>query len=112
AVLAGALGGFLFHSLLFVLLGAALILGAAAEYLFPIRYRLTSKRACASYGLARLEIEWERVRRADWGADAVKLSPFKIPNRLDGLRGVILRFDQPDRAAIMEMVREQTSANT
>jgi len=107
------LGWGLFRSLLFSLVGAVMIFSATAEYLLPIRYRLTTHRACASYGAARLEIEWERVRRVDVGRMSVKLSPFLQANRLDAFRGVLLRFASEDeaanRAAVLRIVEERAT---
>lgn len=89
---AGLLGFALFHSFAFVLLGPLMVFSATAEYLLPVRYRLTERGAHAAYGAARLEIAWEMVRRVDRGQGALKLSPFNRPNRLDSFRGVLLRF--------------------
>lgn len=109
--LASALGVGMFRSPLFALLGPILLFSATAEYLLPIRYRLTNRRACAAYGAARLEIEWEKVKRRDAGLGAVKLSPFAFANRLDNFRGVLLRFRAPgetgDRDSVMRIVEER-----
>lgn len=102
AALSGFLGWALFHSLLFAILGPAMVIAASAEFLLPIRYRLTNRRACAAYGAARLEIEWPQVRRVLVGETGVKLSPLVRAGRLDAFRGVVLRADSPMRRKEIE----------
>jgi hypothetical protein len=113
--LASALGIWLFRSPLFAVLGPLLLLSATAEYLLPIRYRLTDRRACVAYGAARLEIGWDRVKRRDTGPSAVKLSPFTAPNRLDNFRGVVLRFGAPgepgQREEVLQIVHDRIAAS-
>jgi hypothetical protein len=113
-LLAFALGALMFRSLPIALLGPLLLFSATAEYLLPIRYRLTTLRATASYGAARLEIPWERVKRCDTSAGMVRLSPFAFPNRLDNFRGVGLRFGNPgeagDRDSVTRVVEERLAA--
>jgi hypothetical protein len=112
--LSSALGVWMFRSPLFALLGPVLLLSATAEYLLPIRYRLTDRRACASYGAARLEIAWDRLKRRDVGSESIKLSPFAAPNRLDNFRGVVLRFGNEggpgSRESVMRIVEERMAA--
>jgi hypothetical protein len=111
-LLSSAIGVWLFRSPLFLLLGPLLLFSATAEYLLPIRYRLTNRRVCAAYGMARLEIAWDRVKRRDIGAAAVKLSPFAVPNRLDNFRGVVLRFDDYDqRHEVLRIIDERIAAS-
>ena len=114
-LLSSALGVWLFRSPLFLFVGPLLLLSATAEYLLPIRYRLTDRRACAAYGLARLEISWDRVKRRDTGSTAVKLSPFAVPNRLDNFRGILLRFGKPgetgQRDDVLRTIDERIAAS-
>ncbi len=91
-ILSSLLGVLIFRSALFALLGPLLLFSSTSEYLLPIRYRITSRRACAAYGAARLEIGWDRVKRVDYLPGSAKLSPFTTPNRLENFRGVLLRF--------------------
>lgn len=84
--------------------------GAMAEYLFPVDYKLTNKKAYCSCGPAiKLEIAWDAVRRATVGKDGVYLSTLKIPSRLDSFRGIRLRFSQgsePNEARVRETVKK------
>ncbi len=108
---AAALGFILFRSALLAILGGVLVFSAAAEYLLPIRYRITSRRITASYGAARLEMDWKSVRRLLDGGNAIKLSPFKRASRLDGLRGIVIRFAPDgtpgDRAGVLALIHRQ-----
>jgi hypothetical protein len=108
AALAGLM---LFRSPLFAVVGAAVIFLSTAEYLLPIRYRLTTLRACAACGVNRLEIRWESVRRLLGGRSAVKLSPLAADSRLEPFRGVLLRFapegEPGDRESVLRIIRER-----
>lgn len=90
--LAAGMGFLLFGSLLFALIGALVIFLSTSEWLLPIRYRLTTHRACVAYGATRLEIAWPQVRRVLLGRTGLRLSPLSFESRLDAFRGVPLRF--------------------
>lgn len=107
---ASVLGWMTFGGWIGAVLGAVLVLSAVAEFLLPIRYRLTSQQATCSYGLARLGLPWSAVRRVIDAGDSVRLSPFRRPSRLDAFRGVLIRFgshgSSGDREAVMAIVRQ------
>lgn len=86
-----ALGWIGVHPFVAFVMGAFL-LHHLAEFLFPIRYRLTDTGAEAVGFLYWRGIEWERVRRIVSLPDGVLLSPFPRPTRLDAFRGVFLRW--------------------
>jgi hypothetical protein len=66
---------------------------ALAEFLFPINYRLTTRGAYADCGpTIRLFMDWKDVRRVTHGDEGIFLSPFARPSRLDGVRGIRLRY--------------------
>lgn len=95
---------------------------ALAEYLFPITYRLTTRGAYADNGpTSRLFLAWKDVRRATHGDEGVFLSPFARPSRLDGVRGIRLRFsvaaeaeeaDLPSETILMTVRGLWRGANT
>lgn len=90
------------------IVGGFLILCASAEFLLPIHYRLTTRRAMSGYGLARLELEWGRVRRILRSDDSVRLSLFPADCRLDRLRGLRLRAEDAETLdRIVEIARER-----
>jgi len=103
-IAAFALGCMAFESWVGGALGAGLVSSAVAEFLLPIRYRLTTDAAHCSYGLARLMIPWQSVRRVIVGSSSLRLSPFAGPSRLDAFRGVELRWD--DAVMPEERLRE------
>ena len=112
--LAAGIGFLFFFSFTLAALGALLVLTAAAEYLLPIRYRLTTERAMVSYGLAQLDMRWSNVKRIMEGPGAFKLSPFAKESRLDGIRGVTLRWMEsgaPDREALHRIIKERVAAH-
>ena len=106
------LGFLLFFSLTLAIVGPALVLLSSAEFLLPIRCRLTTERASASYGLAQLEIRWSGVKRILEGPDAFRLSPFAKESRLDAVRGVTLRWAPgADRDTLLRIIKEQVAAH-
>jgi hypothetical protein len=106
--IAACAGLFFFHSIVFALAGAILILLSAAEFVFPVRHELTNLHARYGFGLTRYEIAWKDVLRVIPLPGGVKLSPLAEPSRLDAFRGVTLQFagdGQPgDRASVMSFV--------
>lgn len=92
AAAAASLGYWITGSGWLSLLGVVLVVGAASEYLLPIRYRLAADGVYAAYGLARLHMEWRRVGRVLDGEGRMKLSPFRHPTPLENLRGIVLWY--------------------
>ena len=87
------------------MLGVLFVFSSAAEFLLPVRYRITDRRVQCSYGLARLDMPWSSVRRVLDADDSVRLSPFPRGSRLDALRGIHLRFASGDGDGSPEQVR-------
>jgi hypothetical protein len=86
------------------LAAVAVILGSIAEFLFPIRHRLTAQGAEVRFGLSRSFIAWSQVRKCYLSAEGLKLSPLPSPHRLEVFRGVFLRFaDNKDQ--VIDFVR-------
>lgn len=109
-VFASTAGAFLAGSLLSLhpitlLAGLAALSLSLADYMLPITYRLTGQGAHADVGLNRLFISWKDVKRATHGSEGIFLSPFAQPSRLDGFRGVRLRYGADNRDAVLENVR-------
>jgi hypothetical protein len=105
AVLAVAcVGQFLLRSTLLALVGVAVLLGSTAEFVLPIRYTLTTEKATAACGPTRLAIEWSRVRRVARAGEAIHLSPFAAPNRLDAFRGITLRSARDGQPGELEQL--------
>ena len=97
---------YLFHSFWLALLPVLAVLLSLSEFVFPVRYTLTSQSAAARHGLTSLEIRWADVRHAYLTEEGVKLSPLRAKNsRSEPLRGVYLRFDEGNREAIIAAVR-------
>jgi hypothetical protein len=109
-LLVASLGWFLFDSWMVAAAGFFMLLSASAEFLFPIRHRLTERGALVTYGAARLEIEWLAVKRILVGERGIKLSPLASPGRLDPFRGVLLRFDESNgigKERLLAIARER-----
>ncbi len=91
-VVSAALCFYLFHNLLFAGFVAIALVGATAEFLFPIRYRVNAA-GVEMRNLHQLRrMEWREVRKAYLQPDGVKLSPLALPTRLEAFRGILLRF--------------------
>jgi hypothetical protein len=78
---------------------------ALSDYLFPTGYRLTRGGAHVDGAVSRLYIAWGDVRRATYGREGAFLSPFSRPSRLDGFRGVRLRFAAGNDADVLRAIR-------
>jgi hypothetical protein len=94
----------LFHHLLPVLVAAFLLLGAVAEFLFPIRYRLTPQGAEARNLFCWRRITWAEVKRVSILGTEVRLSPLARPGGREPFRGVVLRCEA-NPEAILAAVR-------
>jgi len=93
---AAALCFFLFRNWLFAGFTAAALLGATADFLFPIRYRLTPEAAEMRNLHNWRRITWDEVKKAYLLEDGIKLSPLAVRTRLEPFRGVLLRFGPGD----------------
>ncbi len=100
------LGLCVFHSLWLSFALMLALLFSLSEFVFPVRYTLTPQAAAARHGLTTLEIRWQDIRHAYLTDDGIKLSPLSTKNsRFEPLRGVFLRFDYGNRAAVIAAVR-------
>lgn len=104
AIIAGYAGIAIFHQLLMGILGAAMILGATAEYWLGSRFELSAKGAKSQTGLSITELAWPDVKRILINESKVQLSPLEKESRLDAFRGVFLSFDEGNREAILSKI--------
>ena len=104
----------MFQQILPVLAAVALLLGACADFLFPIRYRLNAEGLWADGLTSRNQLRWKEVRRCVLEPRAVTVTPLPAPSRLDAFRGVTLRFapagEPGDRASVLEALRNYVPA--
>lgn len=100
AVCAGMLCQSLFHSLPFALFSVMAVLGATAEFLFPIRYRLNAEGAELRNLHNWRRIGWEEVKKVYVGEREVKLSPLSRPGRREAFRGVLLQCPDNQEAVL------------
>jgi hypothetical protein len=99
-------GAVVFNSAALALLPATALLLSVSEYWLPVRYTLDSSGAKSRWGLVSLEISWTDVRHAYLTDEGIKLSPLAVPgSRMEGLRGVFLRFDDDNKDLVIETVR-------
>lgn len=97
----------LFRNLLFAAFTLTALVGATAEFLFPIRYRLDAEAAEMRNLHNWRRISWAEVRKAYLLEDGIKLSPLAVATRLEAFRGVFLRFGEGEssREALRAHVR-------
>ncbi len=99
-----------FHNLLIGAAAALVAMGAVKEYLFPLRYRLDSRRATVHCGgVMWVEMAWGDVLAVYRIPAGLKLSPNRQPRkaRLEHLRGMTLRFPRAMAGAVEEFVDSQ-----
>ena len=100
----------LFHAILPVLVANILIAGSAADFLFPVRYSIDSQGVSARSATGDLRILWSSVRRCLRGPDGIILTSLPAASRLDGFRGVMLRYASDgapgDRKSVDALIAE------
>jgi hypothetical protein len=111
-LLASLLAQVVFRSPLGFWMTAALLLGATAEFLFPVRYRLTPTFAEARGVLFWRRIEWKEVKRLLVGNREIKLSPLKHPSPREAFRGVVLRCEEDQDGLLAAVRRFREAAHT
>lgn len=92
-----------------LIIGIALI-ASLADFLFPIRYIITSQSAICLMPFKKAEIRWSDVKRCYLDNMGVKLSPFDRTSRLEAFRGVFLRFSD-NKEQVIEVVRSLKEIN-
>ncbi|NUL82716.1 MAG: hypothetical protein HUU60_08360 [Armatimonadetes bacterium] len=93
ALFVGPLCGFLFfNSPLMAIAAFWMLLSASADFLFPMRFKISDESVRARAGLSMREIRFDKVKRIDWGRAGAMLSPLANPSRLDAFRGVFLYY--------------------
>lgn len=98
------------HNPWLTLASGLLLASSVADFLFPVRYTLTSAGAEVR-GLASAHaIAWSAVRRCYQDAEGLKLSPLPRWTRLERFRGVYLRF-AGNREQVIAVVQEQLAAH-
>ncbi len=96
----------LFRDPVLVALAVVMLSGSLLTFFLPTRYVLTAEQASARGPLWRTERPWSDFRRCVADGSRAVLSPFPRPSRLDGFRGLVLRFDG-NREQVLEFVRRR-----
>ncbi len=71
---------------------AITLIASLADFLFPVQYEITLDGAQCRMIHKRSEIRWEKVNNCYIDDVGIKLSPLPENSRLEGFRGVYLRF--------------------
>ena len=110
ALIAFGLGLLVFKTLVFAVLGAAIILISTAEFWLGTSYKLDPKGASARTGASMTGLEWPDVKRAVAEKDGIKLSPLGTSSRLEAFRGVFLKYGD-HKEQVTDMVRRWLPEN-
>lgn len=86
---------------------AFILVGALSDFLLPVTYTFTSKKASGTTPLGLRVISWKDVKRVYIDDDGIKLSPLDRQTRLESYRGVYVRFGDR-REEILEAARRLT----
>lgn len=89
-------------------LATLILLGSLADWLLPVKYRLTTRGASYSNLVLRKRMAWEEIRRVYVADSALKLSPFSRRTRLEAFRGLVLRFGG-NRDEVVRIVKERAT---
>ncbi len=90
-------------------LSFVVVMASVHGFLFPVWYRIFDDQLVVQTFFGAQRRPWSTLRRADAGKHGVHLSPFSTPNRLDGTRGIYVRFDD-NRDEVMGAVTELLEA--
>lgn len=74
------------------LFAAVALVASLSDFLFPVRYLITSESACCRMLLKTSEVKWANVKRCYLDDYGVKLSPLDRTSKMEAFRGVYLRF--------------------
>lgn len=80
-----------------------IIIGSVHGFLFPVWYRLYDECLVEQTLFGSRLRNWSTLRRADAGRFGVHLSPFIERSRLDGTRGIYIRFSN-NRQEVLDTV--------
>lgn len=108
-VLTGVCAQLSLHNPWLTLASSLLLVSSVADFLFPVRYTLTTAGAEVRSWVSAQAIAWEKVRRCYQDAEGLKLSPLPRLTRLERFRGVYLRF-AGNREEVLAVVQEQLAA--
>jgi hypothetical protein len=107
ALLAMALGVFVYGRPLLGILGFAIILGATMDFWLGSSYTVDPKGVSSRTGLSLSRIEWEDAKRILIGPGEVKVSPLERGGgRLDEFRGVVLKLKEENREQVLAAIRK------
>ncbi len=67
-------------------------------------YRVDAKGAQSKVGPSVAAIEWPDVKRVLTGPHSIRLSPLEKSGKTDAFRGVLLRTQAENHAAVLEFV--------
>lgn len=99
-----AAAGFAVLGTLGACVAVLVMLVSLADFLFPVRYEITSGGAACKMLFRQSAIAWSAVRRCYLDDSGVKLSPLNSKTRLEAFRGVYLRFAD-NRDQVIETVK-------
>ena len=97
-----------FGHLGWVAISAVLLFGALAPFFCPTTYTLDDEGVAAKGPFGTARRDWDALRSHRVDTTGVLLSPFSHPSRLDGFRGIYLRF-QDNREQVMAIVAARTT---
>jgi len=100
----GASVWLLFERLLPVITSIVLLLGAAAEYLLPTSYSISSLGITANSRTTQSMLAWKDVQRCLSDPAGIIVTPLRTASRLDRFRGILLRYARAGETGDMESV--------
>ena len=97
----GAMAALSFEHILYGLGSILILLATTSRYLLPTDHLVDGQGASTTHlGFTR-KLRWQQIARVDVHRDGLFLSPFNQASRLDGFRGIFLRYaDNGGRVAV------------
>ena len=91
-----------FRSIVFPILGLAVLFLSTAEFFLGRKYMLNESVAKSGQN----EITWPLVKSVHVADDLIYLSPFDAESKLDAFRGVKLNIQNVSKESVLEYVRQ------
>jgi len=89
----------------FAVLGNLILIGSISDFLFPVKFRLTTEGAEYKNFIMKKRITWQDVRNCYLSEEGIKLSPLSRTSRLENFRGFVLLFNNNKEEVINHVKR-------
>jgi hypothetical protein len=99
-VAVGVVAGIAFRSAVLGVLAGGLLMASVGDFLFPVRFLLSTEAVEARGWCFRRRMRWSEVRRVRRDKEGIFLSPLVRHSRLDAYRGIYVWFEGNEQEVV------------